>query len=258
MTQETPSAKVAQAMRLLQEAQSELSQAVKEDRSHTRGRLNADLWKISKMQALFPQYFSVAGQDMFLDQYLFDTKRDGVFVDVGAYDGVTGSNTLFFEFFRGWSGLLIEPVTTHYERAQTWRSAPVVGQAVGAENDQAEFMNVRSGLTQMSGFLDQYNPDTLTRVRAHPKHKERLMRLPRRKLADILADEDIDRIDLLSMDLRGGELEILRGLDFAAFQIDAFCIDNPEHDPELHKLMRSRGYRLMEFLGTDEIFGREL
>lgn len=257
MTQRPPSEKIAEAMRLLKEAQGEISAAVKADRTASRGRLNAELWKISKMQTLFPQYFSVAGQDMFLDQYVFETKRNGVFVDVGAYDGVTGSNSLFFEVFRGWSGLLIEPVPTHLERIQGWRSAQALGHAIGAENDQEEFMTVRQGFTQMSGFLDEYDPEALARVRAHPEHKERVTRLPRRKLGDILAEEGIEQVDLLSMDLRGGAAEIIAGLDLEACQIEVFCIDNPSHDASLHKLMKSRGYRMLEFLGTDEIFGRK-
>lgn len=251
-----PGAKIAEAQRLLKEAQAEISGVVKEDRSSARGPLNAELWKISKMQTLFPQYFSVAGQDMFLDQYFFDTKRSGTFVDVGAFDGVTGSNTLFFEMFRNWNGVLIEPVPTHLERAISWRKAQTLGFAVGAQTDQGEFMSVLEGFTQMSGFLDAYDPEMLAKVRAHPKHKERVTMLPRRMLGDILADAGIGKVDFLSIDLRGGATEILESLDFSALQLQALCVDNPNHDKDLHKLMKSRGFRLLEFLGTDEIFGR--
>ena len=36
-------------------------------------------------------------QDIILDKELFKEKRDGVFIEVGALDGVGGSNTYFFE-----------------------------------------------------------------------------------------------------------------------------------------------------------------
>jgi hypothetical protein len=39
---------------------------------------------------------------------LLEHRKNGFFVECGAYDGVQGSNTLFFETRRNWSGLLIE------------------------------------------------------------------------------------------------------------------------------------------------------
>ena len=55
--------------------------------------------------------FSQAGQDVFLDQVLFKSKlRNGFFIEAGAFDLVTHSNTLFFEMERGWTGILVEPV----------------------------------------------------------------------------------------------------------------------------------------------------
>jgi FkbM family methyltransferase len=47
-------------------------------------------------------------EDLVLIQY-FDGKRDGVFVDVGAHDGVQFSNTHLLETKFGWSGICIEP-----------------------------------------------------------------------------------------------------------------------------------------------------
>jgi hypothetical protein len=54
-------------------------------------------------------FFSRAGQDQFLFENFFRGKRNGVFVDAGATDGETFSNSLFFERFLGWSGLCVEP-----------------------------------------------------------------------------------------------------------------------------------------------------
>ena len=51
----------------------------------------------------------------------------GVFADVGGYDGVTGSNTLFFEQRRGWSGLLVEPSPANLAAARAVRRCPCLG-----------------------------------------------------------------------------------------------------------------------------------
>ena len=40
---------------------------------------------------------------------LFKDQKDGFFIEAGAYDGETLSNSLFFELKLGWKGLLVEP-----------------------------------------------------------------------------------------------------------------------------------------------------
>lgn len=42
--------------------------------------------------------------DLKMDE-IFKGKRDGFFIELGAYDGLTQSNTAFFEFSRGWRGV---------------------------------------------------------------------------------------------------------------------------------------------------------
>jgi hypothetical protein len=50
------------------------------------------------------QKYSQYGQDTFVYENFFKNKNDGFFVDIGAYDGVSLSNTLSLEEL-GWSGL---------------------------------------------------------------------------------------------------------------------------------------------------------
>ena len=54
-------------------------------------------------------FYSQCGQDRFLNDNIFKGFKNGTFVDVGAHDGRTFNNTLFFEQLHGWSGINIEP-----------------------------------------------------------------------------------------------------------------------------------------------------
>ena len=54
-------------------------------------------------------YYSQLGQDRFLNENYFKNKLTGTFVDIGAHDGNTYSNSKFFENL-GWSGLCVEPI----------------------------------------------------------------------------------------------------------------------------------------------------
>ena len=59
--------------------------------------------------------FSQVGQSKTMDDKL-QFKRNGFYIEAGAFDGETGSNSLFFEMQRNWTGLLIEPISDFYTK----------------------------------------------------------------------------------------------------------------------------------------------
>jgi hypothetical protein len=60
------------------------------------------------------QYYGLAGLDKKLEPYIdFD---NGLFVEAGANDGQTPSNTAYFARHRGWRGLLVEPPSRSLRR----------------------------------------------------------------------------------------------------------------------------------------------
>jgi len=64
----------------------------------------------------YDQRNSQYDQDAFLDQVIFGgTVKNGFFVEAGADDFLSGSNTLVFEEKYKWTGLLIEPFATRFK-----------------------------------------------------------------------------------------------------------------------------------------------
>ena len=81
-------------------------------------------------------YHSQSGQDVLLDRHFFSGREVGVFVDVGAHDGVTLSNSLFFEEKRSWSGLCVEPNPNVFQKLEQSRSAVCTNVAVASTEGQ--------------------------------------------------------------------------------------------------------------------------
>ena len=73
----------------------------------------------------FHASYGLNGMDLRLAELL--GREDGVFVEAGANDGVSQSNTLLLERSHGWSGLLIEPVPSFAERCRRNRPGIPVG-----------------------------------------------------------------------------------------------------------------------------------
>ncbi len=251
----TPQQKTRNAVTLLHEAQSELIEALKSEKSRRRGELVRHLHEMRRRLDTAYPYVSQAGQDFIVDQ-LLGKKRDGVFVDIGGYDGVTGSNTFFFEVWRGWTGLLVEPVEKSLEKARGMRRCTCVGCAVAEADGNAEFIEVKSGFTQMSGMAHSYDPAMLERARADVRHREALRAVETRSLASLLSEHAIMRADFISLDIEGGELEVLSGFPFDRFDVTIWAIENNTGNDAIRAIMMRNGYYMIELAGVDEIYRR--
>ena len=60
-------------------------------------------------------FYSQDRQDYNLEKYVFKGYKNGIFVDVGAYDGKDINNTLFFEETHNWTGINIEPIPEKFK-----------------------------------------------------------------------------------------------------------------------------------------------
>ncbi len=144
----------------------------------------------------------------------------GIFIEAGANDGYLQSNTYHLERFRGWRGLLIEPIPELCERCRAERPASKVVQAalVGPKHAGGTIAMHFAGLMSVAenAFGDG---------EARRRHVELgvgccgltgsyEVRVPARRLSEIIDAELPGReIDLLSLDVEGGEVEALEGLD---------------------------------------------
>ena len=251
----TPDDRIATARRELAAAQIELAQMLGQDKSRRRGGLNRRLHEIRQMLDRNYTYSSQAGQDTVIDR-LLNGKREGTFIDVGGYDGTTGSNTFFLEQWRGWTGVLVEPVPAQLAKAGQVRRCPCLALAVAASDGDADFLEVTEGFTQMSGLSQSYDPALLAQVRDDPRHKERTLRVQTRTLSRILTDAGIPDPDFISLDIEGGEAAALAAFPFMLHRVNFWAIENNSGGPEIATIMRDSGYDLIEFCGPDEIYRR--
>jgi FkbM family methyltransferase len=222
--------------------------------ARTRGQINQQIWECERLNGRRVQYFSQSGQDAFLDEKVFKGKRKGVFVEIGGYDGITGSNCLFFELIRGWSGLLIEPSPTFFARAQEFRRATCLQCAIAGREGEAEFLDVTEGFSQMGGLTATYDAKLRETVEANPRHQGDLITVKTRTLEKVLDQHFLKGIDYISLDVEGGEMAVLSAFPFEKYDITAWTIENNDAKMQIPQLMRDKGYNRIEALGVDDVY----
>ncbi|MCT8158848.1 FkbM family methyltransferase [Pseudoruegeria sp. SHC-113] len=219
-----------------------------------KGRMRQQAWGLQQMLAPASGYFSQAGQDHFLEEHVFRGKRGGVFVEVGAYDGVSGSNGLFFELLRGWTGLLIEADPALCAKVRASRSQPCLQTAIAAEAGEVSFLSVSAGYTQMGGIVDSLGAREKAAIEADPRSRTETITVPARRLADVLREQGLYKIDYLSLDIEGAELGVLEGFPFSEFRITAWTIEANNHAQRIVDLMLAKGYAFLGVVGVDLVF----
>jgi len=171
----------------------------------------------------------------------FNRRPQGVFVEVGANHPTQENQTWFLEQ-QGWSGVLVEPNPGLFQllREQRPRSRAVHA-AVGAPGQPGE-VDLLLGLNDLHSTLAPVLGDPLS---------GQTVRVPLRTLDSILAETGVTRIDFLSVDVEGMELQVLQGLDFKKHAPELILIEEHRRDYTKHFYLRRQGYRLVKRTGRN-------
>lgn len=194
--------------------------------------------------------YSQCGQDTFVLDY-FKNKKNGVFVDIGASNGISFSNTYELEKEYGWTGICFEPNPMAFEKLEKNRSCIKVMKAVSNVIGVEKFTiaNLLSGLTK------EYDVRHVQRIDRTKQWKEEID-VECVLLCDILEEYGIYSVDYLNMDTEGNEFKILKTIDFSKFNIELLTIENNYNDINQTNFLLSKGYKLIGKLGGDEIFSK--
>lgn len=203
-------------------------------------------------------YFSQRGQDKYLNETIFKEKKNGFFVDVGAHDGISFSNTYFFEKNLNWQGICIEPNPDIFQKLIKNRNATCLQIGIANISTTTEYLKCSGFMLEMySGIIKNMDP----RHRKRIEHEmiefggnTEIVNISVLRLCDIFETYQIKQIDLLSIDIEGGEEEAIKSIDFDKVKIDIIVIENNFNENKIKKYLLSCGYVYLKKLDKDDIF----
>lgn len=193
--------------------------------------------------------FAQQGEDIVLYHVLHDLLKveAPTYLDVGAADPVAGSNT-YLLYCTGGHGVLVEPNPMYVERLRRRRPRDVVVAAgVGIDDArEADYFVIRG-----RPALNTFSPESVATLRAELGHDpvERVVRMPLVPIDEVIATRLGRAPDLLSIDVEGLDLAVLRTLDFEAHRpgvviAETIAAGSPGLKTDLVEFVTGKGYAI--------------
>ena len=167
-------------------------------------------------------------QDLFALKEL-KIKENGFFVEFGATDGVTGSNTFLLEKEFGYKGILAEPNPKQRKNIKKKRNAIIVEECVWDKSGENLKLTDNGDLSTIDLLENNKFSFTVKTI----------------SLTDMLEKHNAPSlIDYLSIDTEGSEFDILSTHDFSKYNFSVITVEHnyTEQREKIYKLLSQNGY----------------
>lgn len=207
-------------------------------------------------------YYAQCQEDILLNEYIFKNKRNGIYVELGALDGILFSNTKFFEDQLNWKGILIEPHPDKFKSLLLNRpNNYLFNNLVSCHEEPLEFIYFVDSYAAVSGVentLSQWHIDTFYEPCKYLPQNKILIKPV--SLTEIIRITNLTHIDFLSLDVEGHEYEVLKSWDFSV-PIDIILIETLGVEPDKEELCREilikNNYNFLTKFHHNEIYAHE-
>ena len=186
--------------------------------------------KSALLSRLHRRSYALDKLDLKLNSYL--NFKHGFFVEVGANDGISQSNTLYFERYKGWSGLLIEAIPVLYEKCRQNRPRCIAVNCALVASDYLEktiemhYCNLMSIVKDGLNSAEAEEKHIQSGIKFLAKDDETyVVNVPAKTLSEVLNQYRIGHVDLLSLDVEGYEAQVLKGIEFDRHRIEFMLVE---------------------------------
>ena len=184
-------------------------------------------------------------------------KKNGIFIECGASDGITYSNSYLLEQKYGWTGLLIEPIQDQFDALVGYRKKSICekyimtsfkesGKNIKILNAGPESIIMDSQI----GNLSMSNKERMNILESQKmiKGSESVKSI---SISELLDRHDINEVDIFFLDVEGSEINVLDGLDTNKHKIKNIVVETGSIS-SFKDYMRSIGFDKYENIARND------
>lgn len=196
--------------------------------------------KYSKFHGEFLDGYYVDG---ILRNY-FPNKQNGVFFDVGAFEPIRISNSFHFEK-NGWDCYCFEANTQQIPLLKSVRKNVFNYAIADQDKDNVSFHVVSNG-EWTAGYSAIEISEDYKRIFPGGIKSVTVINVPQKTLNTIIQENipNLVEIDIMSVDVEGGELNVLKGIDLNKYKPKVICLENVTNDIDIQLYLEKYNYRL--------------
>lgn len=215
------------------------------------------------------KFYSQQKEDIEIYNLYFKNKKidRGFFIELGAYDGIRASNTKFFENELGFNGILIEPVRSAYKRLLVNRKNCITYNDVITTKENVTFVgnDLTAGVKETMSKSHLVNW-SLDKVKGYEVKTNRI--------DTIMKENNIKYVDIFSIDVEGGELEVLKTIDWVVpiwivlieltpekvnisklnDRVKTAYFERIDKDNECREVLRDNGFSFIKRIGGNDLW----
>ncbi|POY41210.1 hypothetical protein C3L50_01430 [Flavobacterium alvei] len=202
------------------------------------------------------QYYSQVRQDEFLNIVVFNNKENGYFIDIGAHNGQTFSNSLFFELYKNWKGICIEPNPNVFKKLDSFRKSINLNVCIGESDKVVKFTQIEGYAEMLSGISEKYDKRHIERIERDLESKGGKRTEIDVKMMKLDSIEELKnrQVDFVSIDTEGNEFDILSSINFNKIDIKALVVENNYGDSRIKEYLLEFDYIPLIKLDFDEVY----
>jgi len=194
-------------------------------------------------------YYGQSQEDRIIETY-FPVGYTGTCIDVGSTDGVVMNNTKYFED-KGWYCMCFEPNPAYFFQCESARNNAYM-YAISNFNDDNTNLNVvnldGTGIEEAITSLKISDVLWEGHIKRGYDPRIRVIKTKVRTLNWIMENNfKYDKVDFVSIDTEGTELDVLKGFDINKYKPKLFVIENTERSAGVEEKDRSIGEYLAQF-----------
>jgi len=185
--------------------------------------------------------------DVHLFKNFINQSCNGIFLEIGGFDGITYSNTYALEKYLNFKGILIEPSPSNFQKMKKNRpNCYNVHCAVSNDKTEIDFVGDGTAVGGSKHILDTMVKNDTNWIEQWKLNKNTI-KVPAKKMKDIIKKTNVKYIDFFSLDVEGAELDVLKSMDWdipiyiIVMEVKSWISDS--NVEECREILRKNGFK---------------